>query len=211
VLIWASAAARAGTPTPRSEIVWVGALLIFALTAARNVAPVAILISPFVLLALERHLGRRLAQAAEAPQLPRLTLWAIGAGAAVIALLLVAARPPLVSGLPTKIVSNLMARPGPVRVLDSYGVGGYLTGAGAPHISVAIDGRTDNYDPAFVHRYFLAMGRMVGWRSLIADLDPDVAVIGRHSQLTSELQRLGWRVTLTDGNFALLEPPLGSP
>jgi hypothetical protein len=126
---------------------------------------------------------------------------------AAIAATLIGTRPPLVEGLPTTIVAELKARPDQVRVLNSYVIGGYLTGEGAPQISVAIDGRTENYDPDFVHRYFLATNQMVGWRDLLAELHPDVAVIGKDSQLATELERQGWKVTTVDGDFVLLDRP----
>jgi hypothetical protein len=209
MLVWVVAVARSGIPTPPSEILWMGAMFVFALVAARNIAPVAILVSPFVVSAVDRTFGARIARAAPPPALPRSTGWLVVSAGFLALVTLVAQRPPVVAGLPTAIVANLMERPGPVRVLNSYVVGGYLTGAGAPHISVAIDGRTENYDPKFVHRYFMATTRMVGWRSLLADLKPQVAVIGKNSQLAEELRREGWTVKLTDGDFALLEPPVG--
>jgi hypothetical protein len=81
-----------------------------------------------------------------------------------------------------------------------------LTGFGAPHISVAIDGRTDNYSAEFVHRHFLATTQMFQWRELVADLVPDVVVVGQGGQLYDELTRSGWTTTVVDGDFALLDP-----
>jgi hypothetical protein len=206
-LLWVLAVAQTPSPAPRSEVIWMGALFVFMLTAARNVAPVAILVSPFVLLALERAYGPLLARSPAEPHLPRVVVWIIPAACAAIAVALITLRPPLVAGLPDEIVAELQARPHQVRVLNSYVIGGYLTGEGAPHISVAIDGRTENYDPDYVHRYFLATNQMVGWRSLLSDLHPDVAVIGKDSQLATELERQGWKVTTVDGDFVLLDRP----
>jgi hypothetical protein len=207
MFVWVHAVARSRISAPRSEVLWMGAVFVFALVAARNVAPAAILASPFVVLALERAYGPELATSAQAPQVPRPVLWLVPTVALVAAAILIAIRPPLVAGLPSAIVTDLQSRPGQVRVLNSYVVGGYLTGAGAPHISVAIDGRTENYDPAFVHRYFLATNQTVGWRTLMADLRPDVVVVGTDSQLATELRHVGWRTTIVDGDFTLLDPP----
>jgi hypothetical protein len=207
MFVWVHAVARSRISAPRSEVLWMGVLFVFALAAARNVAPAAILASPFVVLALERAYGPELAKSAPAPEIPRPVLWIGAASALVAAVILIAIRPPLVAGLPSHIVAELQARPGQVRVLNSYVVGGYLTGAGAPHISVAIDGRTENYDPDFVHRYFLATNQTVGWRRLVADLRPNVVVVGKESQLATELRHVGWRTTIVDGDFALLDPP----
>jgi hypothetical protein len=206
-LLWVLAVARTPSPAPRSELIWMGALFVFMLTAARNVAPVAILVSPFVLIALERAYGPVLARSPSEPRLPRAVAWVVPALCAAIAATLIGTRPPLVDGLPSTIVAELKARPDQVRVLNSYVIGGYLTGEGAPQISVAIDGRTENYDPGFVHRYFLATNQMVGWRHLLSELHPDVAVIGKDSQLATELERQGWKVTTVDGDFVLLDRP----
>ena len=211
VLVWALSAARGSIPTPRSELVWMGLLFVFTLVAARNIAPAAILMSPFVLAALTRTYSPHLARAGAPPDVSQAAIWTLVVLASCFAGVLIAVRPPLISGLPANIVAELRSRPGQVHVFNSYAVGGYLTGEGAPQVSVAIDGRTENYDPAFVHRYFQATTKMVGWRSLIADLNPDVAVIGANSQLADELRRIGWRESMTDGEFVLLDHPVRTP
>jgi hypothetical protein len=208
-LLWIVAVARGPQPTPPHETLWMLCLFVFVLTAARNVAPVVIMMSPVVLGALDRTFGTQVTRVPSPPLLPVVVGWTIMVVAVCISIFVVASRPPLVAGLPSRIVADLKARPGTVRVLDSYVIGGYLTGEGAPKISVAIDGRTDNYDPVFVHRYFQATRQMVGWRELVHELKPDVAVIGRRSQLAQELERIGWRVTMTDGDWALLDRPAG--
>jgi hypothetical protein len=208
-LIWVAAVSRF-EPVPRSEMVWMIFVFVFSLIAARNIAPAAILVSPHVAHALQRLLEKRLRTMAAAPRVPAAATAACGVAALAVAVSLVIARPPLVDGLPDEILVDLRSREGSIRVLNSYVVGGYLTGLGAPDVSVAIDGRTELFEPAFVHRYFRAATQMVGWRRLLRELDPDAAVIGRGTQLASELRRIGWRVTLTDDSWVLLEPPVRS-
>jgi hypothetical protein len=209
-LVWVASAALSSVPAPPSEVLWMLGILVFSVAAARNVAPATILGAPFVVSALTRAYQPRLARIAPAPRVPTWIPVSLVAVACVSATALTAVRPPLVEGLPSRVVAELRDRQVTMRVLNSYSIGGYLTGMGAPQISVAIDGRTENYDPEYVHRYFDATTRMVGWRELVGALDPDVAVIGRRSQLSYELQRLGWRPTMTDGDYVLLDRPGGS-
>lgn len=204
--LWVLAVARSRSQTPRSETLWMLGVFAFGLLAARNVAPAALLMAPWTAAALQRCFGPSL----DATRSPRVPTWLVAATVVVAAVVTSArliAQQPIADGVPLAIVAELKSRPGPVRVLNSYSVGGVLTGFGAPHISVAIDGRTDNYSPAFVHRHFLATTQMFQWRELVADLDPDVVVVGQGGQLYTELTRIGWRTTLVDGDFALLDPP----
>ncbi len=156
--------------------------------------------------ALERAYGERLAARA-VPRVPRALVAASVVAAVAAVTALVASRPPLVDGIPFRIVAALEERPAPVRVLNSYNVGGVLTGLGAPHVSVAIDGRTDNYDPDFVHRYLAATGDLVRWRQIVREVDADYAVLGKSGPLATELRRAGWTRELTDGDFVLLAKP----
>ena len=206
VVMWVVGLGRAASRAPRSELLWMVGVIAFSLEAARNVAPAAILIAPFACRSLTRAFGLRL-MALPPLRVPRLMIPVTAAAAVVTTLAVCFVRAPLTEGLPFRIVAALEDEPGTVKVLNSYNVGGFLTGLGAPKISVAIDGRTDNYDPAFVHRYLLATTQLVKWRDVVAELDPDVAVIGRNGTLATELRRDGWTVRMTDGDFALLDKP----
>jgi len=205
--VWVIAVARSRVPTPRSEVLWMVSALFFSTQAGRNLAPSAILMAPFAVLAAARAWEHSLARFPE-PRFPRAASHLAIAAALVFAMAFAATRGPLSPGLPDRIVSELKSRPGPVRVLNSYNVGGYLTGMGAPKISVAIDGRTDNYDASFVHRYLAATsGGLFTAQKLIDELNPDVAVLGHRSALARELQAAGWKRTLRDGDFVLLDRP----
>jgi len=205
-LLWAIAVARSEKKTPRSEVLWMLSIFLFSLQAGRNVAPAIVLIAPFVAVALQRTYGERLSRR-PAPQLPRLLLPVTFGLAGVFTVATVWARPPIVDGIPFRIVAALRAEPGTVRVLNSYNVGGVLTGFGAPQISVAVDGRTDNFEPAFVHRYLAATTKLVEWRKVVREVDAQYAVLGRGGTMATELQRAGWTRLMTDGDFVLLEAP----
>jgi hypothetical protein len=205
-LLWAVGLARAAARAPRSEVLWMSAVFLFSLQAGRNVAPAVILMAPFAAFALERAYGERLA-GLTVPRVPRALVGATVVVAVAAATLLVVSRPPVVDGVPFRIVAALKERPAPVRVLNSYNVGGVLTGLGAPHVSVAIDGRTDNFDPDFVHRYLAATGDLVEWREVVREVDADYAVLGKDGPLATELRRAGWARELTDGDFVLLRSP----
>ena len=204
--IWVYAIARDRERAPRSEILWMLVTFAFSLMAARNVAPAALLMAPFVVTALQRCYGARLATLPDL-RVPSALLPATVAVAALLTIVRVASVEPIADGVPLRIVAELKDRPGTVRVFNSYSVGGVLTGLGAPQVSVAIDGRTDNYSAAFVHEHFLATTQLFHWRRLIARLHPDVVVTGQGGQLYDELTRIGWTTTMVDGDFALLDPP----
>jgi hypothetical protein len=209
-LVWAAAVARSNVQAPRSEAIWMIAVMIFVTQAGRNVAPGIVLIAPMACLAADRAWGTSLRAHAE-PLIPK-GIMSVTSGLAVLGCLAFSlSSPALAAGLPNHIVAILKDRPSErVRVLNSYNVGGYLTGMGAPKISVAIDGRTDNYDPQFVHRYLTQTSSFVTAERLIRKLDPDVAVLGKTSTLAKDLQRHGWRKTLVDGDFVLLDRPSSS-
>ena len=205
-LLWPLALARAKTLAPCSEIVWMISVFLFSLQAGRNVAPAIVLMAPFVAVALQRAFGERLA-AIRTPTVPRALQAATLAGAVAVTVLLCLTQRPLVDGLPFRIVDTLRDQPGTVRVLNSYNVGGVLTGFGAPQVSVAIDGRTDNFDPEFVHRYLAATTKLVEWREVVREVDADYAVLGKGGTLATELRHSGWTRVMVDGDFVLLEAP----
>jgi hypothetical protein len=205
-LLWVMAVSRSARRVPPAEVLWMCSMLLLGLQAGRNIAPTVILMAPVAASALTQTCGVHLAR------LPRLRVHA----AVPLALIVTAAslatvvhvqRGTVVDGLPYRIVADLESRPGTVRVLNDYDVGGFLTGVGAPKISVAIDGRTDNYDPDFVHRYLRAVSLLVDWRDVVAELDPDAAVTDMAGPLNEELQNAGWTVVVEDGDYVLLDPP----
>lgn len=194
-----------------AELVWTIGCALLAYSAVRNVAPAALLLAPVAAQALTRSWSS---------SLRRLPATTAPAWVALLALLLGPARlaytmtthPATSVSQPTAIVHALKAMPEKrVRVLDDYNIGGYLTGMGAPKISVAIDGRTDNYAPAFVDRYINATFNLVGWHQLVEQLRPDAAVLWHSSALVEQLrQSMHWRSITKDHGWVLLVPPARS-
>lgn len=207
-LIWALATARTTKPTRWGEVLWMFAMLLLGLQAGRNVAPTAILMAPVAAAALDRAfpaLSTRGRLNHIHPAVPAVII----ALAGLLAGWVHVERGSVTDRMPFDIVSTLSNRGEVVRVLNAYNVGGFLTGEGAPEISVAIDGRTDNYDPEFIDRYLLATEQLVRWRSLVADLRPDAAVFRTDSAMTTELRHSGWSEVERDGAWVLLTPPSG--
>jgi hypothetical protein len=204
-LLWVAARTHGNHGSP-AETTWMMSMFGLGLLAGRNVAPTVILMAPIAARALSEaypHASGWLSR----PRVPVLAIVAMLSGAATLAATVHVQRGALSDRLPHEIVAELDSRPGPVRVLNDYNIGGFLTGEGAPHISVAIDGRTDNYDAAFVDRYLGGVVQLIEWRDLVRDLDPDVAVLLAGSALDVELKEAGWSVVLRDGSYDLLEPP----
>jgi len=197
VLRWA----RSSDPVPASRIGLVLAVALFGLLAYRNLAPAAILLLPELVRASPR---------ADHTPIPAPVARAAGgvlvAGVA-LALVHLASSPTASSSQPTRIAANLADRPNPLRVLNAYDVGGLLTGTASPPAQVAIDGRTDMWSAAYVRDYLDTIEARGDWRVRVDDLRPDVAVLARDSNLARALvAERGWRVTLVDGPWALLEP-----
>jgi hypothetical protein len=105
------------------------------------------------------------------------------------------------------IAAALRNRPVPVRVLNSYNVGGFLTGTAAPEAQVAIDGRTDLWSATYVSDYLTDISGRGNWRSLVDRLRPTAAVVPKDSEIAHGLVlERGWVVTMTDRGWSLLEP-----
>ena len=207
-LLWALAASRAKVPVAWSESLWMFALLMLGLQAGRNVAPTVILMAPVAAAALSRSFtmsSHRPLVGRVHPVVPA----GILALAAVLATWVHIGRGAVTDQVPFEIAASLKDGSHPVRVLNAYNVGGFLTGEGAPDISVSIDGRTDNYDPAFIDRYLLGTEHLVGWRDLVADLHPEAAVFKADSTMATELRHAGWVEARRDGVWLLLRPPTG--
>jgi hypothetical protein len=201
-LAWIFAKERPG----RAEGVWVLGVLVLALSAGRNIAPASLLLAPFAADALTRLRGTSPTQHAW-PTVPR---WSIATAVVIFAAMLSAVLvtvPRLPSDLPTGIVAEVKGRPEtPVRVLNDFNIGGLLTGMGAPKVSVAIDGRIDNYDLAYVARYWRLIDGQ-GVDAYVSQYHPDVAVLGEKSPLIAVLEAKGWTETIQDHGWILLSSP----
>jgi hypothetical protein len=192
-------------PQP-ARVLFCGVIAVFGMSAYRNVAPALILLTPDIV----RSLKLLVPAFFGAPVLSRWRWAAGGAVGAGVALAIVAmiATPPVARGLPTKIAAFLRAEPRPVKVLNSYNVGGFLTGEATPGAQVAIDGRTDIWSQEFVVDYLDDISGGGDWRDLVDRLKPDVAVLPDDSEVARGLTlERHWRVVMTDHHWQLLEAP----
>jgi hypothetical protein len=199
VVAWA----RGGRPVPGAELVWCGAVVAAALSAGRNVSFATVLLAPLVARRVSALVpeGRR-------STLPRWTLAVAGAAGALVLGTLYAANPRLPTDAPAALVATLRAQPGDARVLNSYNVGGYLTGLGGPGVSAAVDGRIDAFPPGFLDRYRAAMDLRGDWAGLVGELDPTHALLRDDVPLAYVLEHdRGWRRLGADGTFVLLAAP----
>jgi hypothetical protein len=203
VASWAGSSER----LPPGRMLFTFAAVAFGLSAFRNVAPAAILLLPEAAAACSLTL-------AFTPASPRAhrTTSRVAATAALIGLCLAGVRlttsPTITREEPTRIAAELRARTIPVRVLNSYNVGGFLTGQATPGVRVAIDGRTDMWTSTFVVNYLEAISGRGDWRKLVDELRPDAAVLPADNQVAQGLRReRQWRVVMTDEHWQLLMPP----
>jgi hypothetical protein len=201
---WVFGAERPGRP----EGVWVLGIVLFSLSASRNIAPASLMLAPFAADGLER-LRRAGATSRSWPRVPAWTLAVPVALTAAALSLVVVSTPRLPPDLPTRIVAGLQDRPeNPVRVLNDFNIGGLLTGLGAPKVSVALDGRIDNYPLDYIRDYW-SLERGVGLDAYLSRYHPDVAVLRDSSPLVPLLEARGWHVDLVDNGWLLVAPADG--
>jgi len=194
--------ARTSEPVPGTRVVLVLSLATFGLVAYRYVPPATILLLPeFV-----RPMQPPDHEAAKS-RVPKAALGVLVLGV-MVAVVRMAVTPTISPTQPTRVAQELAHRSGQLRVLNSYDVGGLLTGTASPPVRVAIDGRTDIWSASYVRRYVDDLDGNDDWRTLVDQLAPDAAVLPRESTVARGLvAERGWRITLVDGGWALLEPP----
>lgn len=195
--------ARSPAKTPRGELLWVLAWTAYALTARRNIGPALLLLAPWLADRLELAYG----DGRPGPRVPRLLLPVV-AGAILPAIAFVQYTQPAVDpAKPAAIAHRLALQQKSLKVLDDYNVSGFLILYGGDHIRLAVDGRADRYGHTFIKRYsdaFLGMG----WKTLVRDLAPDVAVVRESSPLNEQLQDVAhWKAVQRDGSWTLLTRP----
>ena len=98
--------------------------------------------------------------------------------------------------------------PGPQRVLNDYNVAGFVLYFAKPADQVAIDGRTDRYGAEYIKSYVGLKDLTGGWESLLAELDPTVALLEKDSALAHVLvSEKSWAQIGQDGDWVLLSAP----
>jgi hypothetical protein len=187
---------------PVHEAVWVGGITVAAFAVIRNAAPAVLLLAPVVAVRVQAAFPPRRG----VTYLPAWTAWGAAGLGLLLPLAAVVAEPPVAPSVPVGVVDAALALGRPCRLLNGYDAGGLLTGLGAPRLSVAVDGRTDNYDPAFLRSYVDALAGG-DWRGQVAALRPDCAVLPQRSRVAMGLaDEYGWHVVATDAGWALLVP-----
>lgn len=181
---------------------------VFAMTATRNAVVVALLLLP---------LASRAAAAARRdtrdPGPREAYLLAASTGVAMVFAVVVSAIglaniDALAQTTPLRIASDLKTRDDVMRVLNDYNVAGVLVAFGPSGIELGIDGRAERYGAEYIDAYLDALAlRGDGWRKLLYDFQPDVAVLEADAPIRHVLEEdWGWQVTVEDGDYVLLEP-----
>jgi hypothetical protein len=206
VIAWARGRER---PTA-GELVYVGVLVAFALSAYRNLPTASLLLAPVAVSILARAWGDQVDEAPPSPRRDPVRLGsAVLVGAAfVLALSSVVSTPSPYD--PEKVPLGLIDRiSSGDRVLPTYNVSGaVLWRAGPPPaVLVAIDGRTDRYGIEYLDRYAALEEGRPGWETLLDELDPTVALLRTDRALAELLvTRRGWVEVARTDNHVLLRP-----
>jgi hypothetical protein len=195
--------ARSSSRTPRSELLWVLALVVYAAAVRRNVGPALLLLAPWLADRLELAYG----DGRPGPLVPRTLLPIVAAVTIPAIAMLQYTQPSVDPAKPAAIAHRLANQQQSLRVLDDYNVSGFLILYGGDRIRLAIDGRADRYGHDYIKRYTDAfLG--IDWKPLVRDLAPDVAVVLRTSPLNEQLQDAAhWKLVQRDGSWVLLARP----
>jgi len=209
VVAWARGRARPS----RGELALVLLLLVFAVTAWRNLAPAVLMLAPVVVGILARALGEP--DPTTSPLPLRRVVIAAGAAGAVLSLGLVALLPqPVVdASVPRDLIARIADSPAPQRVLNTYDLSGPLLwfGGHPPHVLVAIDGRADRYGAHYIGRYADTLAAVEGWQQMVDELTPTAALLRVDEALGGVLvAQRGWVEVAREGQYVLLHAP-GAP
>jgi hypothetical protein len=200
--------ARSTTVVPPIDLVFVLAAVSLGAMYNRTVPIAAIALAPLAAKALGRS-DRPLQSLSPAGTTRRRDRYSAAALAFVL-LLAIAFKLPsihtLVPGTPVAATRDLDALPGRARVLNEYGLGGWMVWA-AQDTSPGIDGRSEIYSPSYVSSYLAALRMSPGWQEWLTQQPFDAAWLYSTTPLVSGLQSLGWRVYRNEGSTVILVPP----
>ena len=195
---------------PRSELLYVGGLLLFGLTAYRNITPALLLIAPFALSRITAAWDPQPSRTTERER--RMLGWTIAVVVAVglvMAFAEVALIKPFPSDAPVMLAEQVAGRPEGARVLPEYNDSGLVLALIRPGGKTAIDGRTDLFGAAYIGRYGTLTDAGYGWQATLRELDPTSAILKRTTNLAKQLQKCGWRVEDSTPTHLLLVPTPG--
>lgn len=193
-------------PVPFAELLSSTVIVVFALTAYRNIAPALLLLAPLV--------SHRLMQAFPVAATRKEPRWSTWGGVGMAAALACVAIPLAIANsdsrereLPVELARAIGERGQPERVLNEYNLAGIVLYFGGADARVAIDGRTDFYGAEYIERY-LGLLRLEGdFESELDRLSPTIALLRGDGPMAWFLEEhRGWRVVGTDGDWTLLAP-----
>ena len=91
------------------------------------------------------------------------------------------------------------------RVLTIYNASGAVLFYGGPTTKVSIDGRTDLYGGDYIERHVAALNLAGDFQGLLAQLDPNLALLRDASGLAWYLEHHEmWSRVLEEGEYVLL-------
>jgi hypothetical protein len=150
----------------------------------------------------------------ERPARPDRRETALLAGAAALAVAVVAVLAPQTSdrpeGVPTALDPGLDRLPAGTRVFNAYELGGWIAWR-HPDLEQYIDGLITPYSERHAHDYAIAVSTAPGWYRVVRDSRAPVALVATDSALAAGLERKGWTQHGTDAGYVLLRRPAGRP
>lgn len=109
--------------------------------------------------------------------------------------------------VPSGLDGQIRAIPAGSRVINEYGLGGWLLWRHRQTVPV-IDGLTESYTPQYFGEYENARGAAPGWQGFVTGSGASFALLSNTSPLGNALQeQLGWITLAEDEGYVLLKAP----
>ena len=109
-------------------------------------------------------------------------------------------------GVPLAMDPTLDAMATGTTVLNEYTLGGWLSWR-HPQLNRYIDGLADAYPAQHLADDSDLVQLKPGWEQIVADADPDYALLADDDGLAAALEDAGWTREQTDRGWVLLAPP----
>ena len=187
-----------------AELLPVAFAVVLGLRYIRTVAPAVIILAPYV--AARLAAGRQVAVRRDRISIAALTVTiSLGVVGGIIAF---RETPPLPNHAPVAASRVINALPGEQRVINEYGMGGWVIWA-TPHAHPLIDGRAELYGNAYIGQYLSALNMASeDWQEVLLRDRPTVAFLHRTIPAAIGLQEIaGWRAIYSDDTWIVLTPP----
>lgn len=196
---------------PLSELVWVCAWTLFALTAFRNVGPATLFVAPVAAHRIDlwiRHSEVGIPRSNSKSEL-RTPAFLFSVFVAIgIAVFSTAMVDPLDGVKPRLIAERLSHATTDLRIINDYNASGVLLALGGDRVHLAVDGRADRFDPNWLARYFDMLQKPATNQYLFDQLRPNAAVLDSGSPLIWRLiHDEHWRRVMTEGSYELITAP----